>query len=31
MNWILFRPVRTALNQAMAAALLAVALEPGDV
>jgi hypothetical protein len=26
MNWILFRPVRTALNQAMAAALLSVAL-----
>ena len=27
----LFRPVRTALNQAMAAAVLSVALEPGDV
>ena len=28
MNWILFRPVRTALNQAMAAALLSIALVP---
>jgi hypothetical protein len=31
MNWMLFRLVRTAPNQAMTAALLAVALEPGDV
>ena len=28
MNWILFRLVRTALNQAMAAALLSVTLVP---
>ena len=28
MNWILLRPVRTALNQAMAAALLFIALVP---
>jgi len=31
MNWMLIRLVRTALNKAMAAALLAVTLEPRDV
>jgi hypothetical protein len=31
MNSMLFRFVRTGLNQAMAAAVLSVALEPGDV